>query len=386
MRTIARIVIVLAVVGLLTSSVAQEAEVPTLEQFGAKYLPTFSADFEWPDRDDKGYGPTLAWGGSYHLMALNGLYQVTGDTKYLDQALAFIETAFTKRDSDLAAKYPQRSYVDYYKHHPLKSWGKFRPEAGNSYMAFICNIGMPLYGMAEFVRIVREGGEKTAAYLQPANALVPMMEAAIEEFDVDWREGPEEGMGYYVMTRYEVAPNNISNGAGRGLFALYDITDKPEYLTKALKLARFFKSKLTHVEDGDYYLWAYEQYTPDGPPGSGEDISHAAVNAHFMYVAWEHGAAFDDTDMQRLARTFTHGFQPDAAGFSWNLGKPDNRSLSQSARWTFLARFDPAIERTYLEFVASRGEVGPAYPTLAAIAYSYIMRARQLRAQNQGAE
>jgi hypothetical protein len=380
MRAIAHVAIALLTAGLPVITAAQDLNPLTLEQFGAKYLPEFATDFTWPDRDYKGYGPTLAWSASYHLMALAGLYEVTGDTEYLEEALALIEAAFTRRDSDLAAKYPQHSYVDYFKHRPLRSWGKFRPECGNSYMALICNVGMPLYGMARCVRLIREGGEATAPYLQRANALVPMMEAAIAEFDVDWREGPAEGMGYYVMTHYQVAPNNISNSVGRALFALYDITDKPEYLIRATKLATFFKSKLTHVEDGDYYQWAYEQHTPDGPPGTGEDISHAAINAHFMYVAWEHGAAFDDTDMQRLASTFTHAFQPDATGgFSWDLGKPDRRNLSQSARWLFLARFDPAIEQSYLEFVASRGDIGPAGSTLAALAYSYLLRARHLR-------
>ena len=105
-----------------------------------------------------------------------------------------------------------------------------------------------------------------------------------------------------------------------------------------------------------------------------------------MYIAWEHGAAFDDTDMQRLARTFTHGFQPDAAGsFSWDLGKPGKANLSQSARWTFLARFDPTIEQRYLEFVASRDaiNISSATPTLAAIAYTYLLHARNLRRQDQ---
>jgi len=240
---------------------------------------------------------------------------------------------------------------------------------------------MLAYPMAEFVRIVRRGGAALLPYRGKAEGFLPKIEAAIGEFDGEWREGPEEGMGYYVFPGGAILPNNQMNAPGRALFVLGDLTGRREYRDKSRKLAAFFRSKLTHSAEKDCYLWAYSQGKPEGPPATGEDVSHAAINAHFAYVAWEHRASFDDTDMQRLARTVTRGLYLGNGQLAATLGgsKPNDSLTAQIGRWGFLARFDPEVERVICEYVAAHPTSGAFTGTTGALGYAYVLRAQGLR-------
>jgi len=382
----------LLAVAVLSSCVAQQTAAPTLEELGQMHVAKFMEGLKMADSDDTGYGNFLAWGMSYRMMTLNLLYEASGETQYLDKQLELIQQIFTKRDTDLAAKYnDQEKYKDAQRGRIMKCWGTGVYSKGE-YTCWAVHTGMVVYPMAEFVRIVRAGGEATASYAQQVAPYVPMMEEAVKEYDAEWREGPEEGMGYYLFPESttslsgQILPLNQMNAPGRALFALYDVTGKDEYREKAGKLAAYTNSKLTHVEDGDYYAWAYWAKVPDAP-GSGEDVSHAAINAHFMYLAWEHGASFDDTDMQRLTRTFTVGLYLGDGQFSGQVGRrqANDKYTGQLPRWCALARFDPLVEQYMLQYAGAHpeGQPGALSPTTGAMAYGYLTRARALREQDQ---
>ncbi len=388
MQTTSHIAVAVAALVFLSSCTAQQNTAPTLEELGGTYVQGFLGAVAMPKADDTGYGSPLAWGTSYAMMTLNLLYEATGDTQCLDKQLDFIGQIFTKRDCDLAAKYndPDK-YKDYQRSRVMKNWGTGAYSKGE-YTCWAVHTGMILYPMAEFVRIVRAGGDATATYAQQVEQYVPLMEQAIKEYDSEWRDGPEAGQGYYLFPEStsslsgKLLPLNQMNAPGRALFALHDITGKDEYKDKAEKLAAFTKSKLTHIEDGDYYVWAYWANPATAPPSSGEDVSHAAINAHFMYLAWEHGATFDNTDMARLTRTFTTGLYLGDGQFSSTVGgrKSNDKYTPQLTRWTFLARFDPAVEDYMLAYIGAhpQGQPGALGTVNAAMAYAYLLRARNL--------
>ncbi|HQK94853.1 MAG TPA: hypothetical protein PLD23_15190 [Armatimonadota bacterium] len=332
-----------------------------------------------PDMDADGYGE-LAWGVSYGMMALNVLYEATGDTRFLARQADLVERVLGKRDSNLAAAHGSEAYVDYQRGRVLRSWGTSHYSAGR-HTCWLVHAGMLLYPMAEYVRLVQAGGDRTRPWLDRARRVVPAVEETIAEFDAEWRDGPQPGQGYYVFPSGDLAPNNQMNAPGRALFVLADVTGKTEYRDRARKLAAYFRSKLTHVADGDYYIWAYSQQTPDGPPGRGEDVSHAAINAHFAYVAWEHGASFTDTDMARLARTLTHGLYLGGGEMAATLGgrEPNDDYTGQCGRWGFLARFDPLVETAIRDYIASHPRSGALSGTTGALGYAYLLRARGLR-------
>lgn len=380
-------VLLIAVSGLLAAAtcVPQNAvQATTLDEFGRLYsVSTYHTTVTFPSSDDAGYGSPLAWGTSYVMLTLNLLYEVTGDTAYLEKLLEIAEQAFRKRDIDLAAAAGnQARYTDYQRNRVLKAWGTGSYSDGK-YTCWAVHAGMVCFPIAEAVRLVRAGGEKTAAYSERAEALVPLIEEALTEFDAEWRDGPEAGQGYYVFPNGSILPLNQQNAPGRAFLVLAELTGKQEYRDKADKLAAFMKSKLTHVEDGDYYLWAYSPGSPTGAPGRGEDVSHAAINAHFIYLAWSYGSVFDDTDMARLTRTFTDALYLGNGQFSGTVGgtAANDKYTPQLPRWCALARFDPRVEQYMLEYVAAHPKDGPGAlgTTTGAMAYGYLMRARMLR-------
>lgn len=382
-------VLLIAVSGLLAAAtcVPQNAvTAPTLDELGRLYdVSTYHTAVTFPSSDEAGYGSALAWGTSYVMLTLNLLYEVTGDTAYLEKQLDLAEQAFRKRDIDLAAATGnQERYTDHQRNRVLKAWGTGSYSDGK-YTCWAVHAGMVCFPVAEMVRIVRAGGEKTAAYSQRAEALVPLIEDALSEFDSEWRDGPEPGQGYYVFPNGEILPLNQQNAPGRALFVLAELTAKQQYRDKADKLAAFMKSKLTHVTDGDYYLWAYYAKPPTAPPGRGEDVSHAAINAHFMYMAWSYGSTFDDTDMARLTRTFTDALCLGNGQFAGTVGgtAANDKYTPQLPRWCALARFDPRVEQCLLEYVGAHPKDSPGAlgATTGAMAYGYLMRARMLREQ-----
>jgi hypothetical protein len=361
---------------------------PTLEELGTIYdVGTYHQRISFPQSDDAGYGASLAWGTSYVMLTLNLLYEVTGDAAYLEKQLEFAEKAFTKRDVDLAAATGnQAKYSDYQRSRVMKAWGTGNYSQGK-YTCWAVHAGMICFPIARSVQLVRAGGQKTAAYSARAEALVPLIEEALREFDSEWRDGPEDGQGYYVFPNDTILPLNQQNAPGRALFVLSELTGKQKYRDKADKLSAFMKCKLTYIEDGDYYLWAYYAKPPTAPPGRGEDVSHAAINAHFMYLAWTYNSTLDDTDMARLTRTFTDALYLGNGQFAANVGgnKPNNSYTPQLPRWCALARFDPLVEQYMLEYVAAHPKEtdGALSDTTGPMAYGYLMRARALREQDE---
>jgi hypothetical protein len=343
---------------------------------------TLPATTRLPNMDDDGYGEQ-AWAASYWMAALNAMYQATGDLRYLDTQSRLITRLLARTDDKLAARYGPEKYTDYARGRVLCAWGTAH-YTGGKHTCWFVHAGMLTYPMADFVRIVREGGEKTARLKSRAEAFLPQIERIMAEFDSEWRDGPGPGMGYYIFPDSSIAallPNNQMNAPGLALFALSDLTGKPEYAAKARKLATFFKRALTHVEEGDYYIWAYSQGTPDGKPGEGEDVSHAAINALFMYVAWQHKTVFTDLDMQRLTRTVTKGLYLGNGQLAWTLGGRDSSDdyTREIARWLFLARFDPEVERIAVEYIAAHPEKGAIGGVTGAQGYAYLLEARKLR-------
>ncbi len=367
------------------SCVPQDAaDAARLDELGQVYgVSTYHDGVSFPSSDEAGYGSALAWGTSYAMLTLNLLYEVTGDTAYLETQLELAEQAFGKRDIDLAAATGNHErYTDHQRNRVMRAWGTGTYSAGK-YTCWAVHAGMVCFPVAETVRLVRVGGEQTAAYSERAEALVPLIEQAMTEFDSEWRDGPEPGQGYYLFPDGSILPLNQQNAPGRAFFVLAELTGKQEYRDKADKLAAFMKSKLTHVVDGDYYLWAYSPGSPTGAPGRGEDVSHAAINAHFMYLAWSYGSVFDDTDMARLARTFTDALYLGDGQFSGSVGgnTPNDSYTPQLPRWCALARFDPRVEQYMLEYSGAHPKDSPGGlgSTTGAMAYGYLMRARILR-------
>lgn len=285
-------------------------------------------------RDSRG---ELAWGESYRMMSYAAMYEATRDPKYLDRLALHFEAVLSVRDDRDGAEDVIRGRV-------LPAWGSTRYSKGKR-TCWIVHAGMITYPGAAFARLVREQRGLRARYGPKADEYLSAIEETVRAFDEEWRDGPGDGEGYYfgrALGRY--LPLNQQNALGRTLVQLHGATRKPVYLEKATKLARFFKRRLT-ARDNGAYDWAYWPPLDAKGPSSGEDISHAAINADFACLAHENGIVFTDEDMRHFADTFTKSISRGDNRFANTVsGAGDSgRYAGSVGRWLALAKYEPAV-------------------------------------------
>lgn len=326
--------------------------------------------------EEDGYGGA-AWSLAYAMSALNVLYEATGDRAYVDGAVRVATSLMDVRDHRLAERYGAERYADYLRGRVMKAWGTSHYDRGH-HTCYVVHQGMLLYPIADLVRLIRSGGKATEDLRRVADQLERQVREVVAELEPDWRSGPGPGMGYYVSPQGRVFPNNYQSAMGRVYVALGD----RESRNRARRLLKYIRSKLTLDKDRDCWLWAYSQNGPDGPAGVGEDISHAAITGHFLYLCWDRKVGFSRHDVERLTRTFTRAIHLGDGKMAGRLGvyQPgDPQFTAQAGRWAHLARFDVAVDkaiRTYIERADAQGAIsGPT----GALSCAYLARAERLR-------
>jgi hypothetical protein len=237
---------------------------------------------------------------------------------------------------------------------------------------------MLLYPIADLCRLIRSGGKATAKHRARASEMERQVREVVREFDAEWREGPGKGMAHYVGTDGKVLPNNYQSAMGRVFLALGDRASR----SRAAKLLACIRSKLTLDRDRDCWLWAYSQKGPDGPPGVGEDISHAAITGHFLYLCWERKSGFSQPDVERLTRTFTRAIHLGDGRMAGRLGSAEEGAseyTAQCGRWAHLARFDQAVEEAIRMYVEAHPATGSLSGPTGALGFAHLARAEKLR-------
>lgn len=330
--------------------------------------------------DEEGYG-NAAWSLAYAMAALNVLYEATGDKACMEGAVRVATSLMAARDDGLAARSGAERFTDVVRGRVMKAWGTGRYSDGK-HTCWLVHQGMFLFPIADLVKLIRTGGRTTAALRHVSDELDRQVREVVREFDAEWREGPGKGMGYYVDPRGKVLPNNFQSAMGRVFLALGDRASR----NRAGKLLRYIRSKLTVDKDRDCWLWAYSQPGPDGPAGKGEDISHAAITAHFLYLSWERKGGFSKRDVERLTRTFTRAIHVGDGRMAGRLGiyEPgDTQFTAQCGRWAHLARFDIAVEHAIRAYVAGHPTTGAIGGPTGALSFAYLARVERRREQDR---
>jgi len=315
-------------------------------------------------------GSYLAWSASYVWDAYITAYEVSGDTLWLDKLVRDFDAAFAVRDDVL-------KHADY-RGEVRPVWGTFG-YTGDEYHAWVVHNGWAAYQMLRFAKLVLRSPDLKVSYGAKAQEYVARLEETVTAFDDQWREGPLPGQGFYIFRedmpfdyRGRKMPLNQHNAMGLTLFLLADITGNESYFQKAAAMANYFRSVIKKLPNGSY-VWTYwgneNEVVAEAPAlisaavnstFSGEDISHAVINARFAYEAYLHDVAFTEDDMRAIARTVVENiWDVDSRGNSgvyWQMNRRGNRYtdgnlIHISRGWTFLAQFDPrvliAAQQTY---------------------------------------
>ncbi len=294
----------------------------------------------------KGYDnetATLAWGESYVMMSLASMYRATLDPMYLDRLAMHIDGVLTQRDD-------ARGLTDY-RGVSGACWRNLHYQPDNQAYCYVVHTGMLTYPMVEYARLVRRDGleEELApdgeSHGSKASRYITAAQQSVAFHEDQWNQA-----GYYIFrpdaTFLDYAgtdvPLNQSNALGRTLIVLYELTGEESYRQKAEALAVRFREQCTTGADGTL-LWNYwgGAYT-----GSGEDISHAALNVGFAVLAAQQGFGFSAQDMSAMARTFVERVYVDDATFSDRIGGGSTNGSSyrpQVGRWVILSPMRTSI-------------------------------------------
>ncbi len=250
-----------------------------------------------------------------------------------------------------------------------------------AYMGYMGIIYDPLIRFAEIVK----DDPKLIKLVPAADRFIKAAEETYQDAsDRLWRNGPNEGEGYYLTCeKGESFPaDNVGqpfNFLGKHVcveLALYRLTGKEEYLERSKRMINLFKNRLVYDVDKDLYVWNYwyEPMTTTGwspkdslsfnvyyfhPAPYVEDISHGTLDIAMVMAAHRMGIGFDKTDAQRFANTLLR-----------NVISADRTTTSRTVnglgeypayfpalhRWLELSEVDPNVYAVIREIYLNRKE------------------------------
>jgi|GEM_PF-3483330 len=325
----------------------------------------------WNDRLGKitNEDGSLAWLTSQDMLALARMFDLTGERWYLDWLGKYAEGTMQARD-DIAGKKDQEGRLD-------PGWGSTR-YGNQERRIYLVHSGLIVEATLEYVIRARkvEGIDSKSL-----DKLVERCRETLIYHDYQLDPGSPPGETAYLSGREEPdrkdtwQPYNRQNLLGRDFYLLYKLTGDESYRTRSEKLYTFFKH---HIEltPSDAYVWEYEPIRfAKGPiqVASCDDISHATYTIEPVIAAARENFVFQQTDIQRLANTFTKYIYVGDGVFQTSMGCRVNftpREMDRLYAWLPVSEADPRVywllHRFYLHNVAK--------PVPLAIAYFAIFR------------
>jgi hypothetical protein len=260
--------------------------------------------------------------------------------------------------------------------------------AASQFVVFSVHTGMITGPIAEFCRLVRDDkalkpryGAKSARYLEAVRAAVGVHDAEYGQNDA--------GEGWYFWPKGTPLPNDGCAMPHNQFLALAttqlhlsSLTGRPSYRDRAVRMLTTFRNDLT--VSGKSYVWRYwwtkgwvyqgyrqaddvSEWTPAYPAArQPEDNSHGAVDVEAALAGFRDGLVFDETDMRRLAATYTDNLMRHAADGVPHVAANVNGSGAvgsldrQAPRWVNLARWDERIF-THARDIINRMQPEPLY-------------------------
>jgi len=287
-------------------------------------------------------GGELAWGDSYLLCAWVEAFRATGNRAYLRRLTARFDEILLSRDD-------QRGVRDVFAGRVIAGWGSDR-YSGGRWHVWVVHTAMIVLGPARFARTVRGRRDLQAEFGAVAERYLTRIEECVRDANLWWRDGPAQDEGYYWGPAIQAPlPYNQQNAMGSVLLELHAATGNAAYRDRAARLARTFRRGLRVVAP-DRVEWSYRPVAPGETP-TGEDISHAAINAEFAALCMASRTVFTRADGSRFAGAWLRGVRrPDGSWAATVSGSGDGDAhLPHSAgRWLALCEVVPRRERDAL--------------------------------------
>lgn len=290
---------------------------------------------------------TLAWGESYVMMGYAAMYRATGDPSYLVSLAAHARSVLQHRDDVLGWKdYAGQS---------RPCWQSTKYSDDQEPFCWVVHSGMITYPMADLARLVGKDPALQALGVpwggtlgESSDAIVLKVDETVATHEFEWASGPASGEGHYIgdpsapvaSVKGKALPLNQMNAMGMTLAALAD-TGRAGAEAKAKQLCAYLRHRMTL--SGGRMVWTY--WGDAWASGSGEDISHGALNVEFASLCHARGWYFTQADMEAIARTLFENVHVDTDTAHDKVDGTGDGNTYRTAvgRWLTVAPFDPRV-------------------------------------------
>ena len=307
----------------------------------------------------------FAWQAHYWIRAYVSMAQASGETKYLDDAVALIDFVLSYRDDARQARgeidlLSQPYFIAplYYLNHRNQAAPGWRVFAfDREWRVQTLDDGQITQAIMRFADLTFSD-ERFLAYQTVAAAYIARVEETVNAHN-----------SLFVMNRFDDVPGSYyyPNPNGTGLYtgavpfnhsatmgATLLLLDKvkggvPEYRSKAEALLAYFKQHLRPAIN-NAYDWDYHLHDPlviSDAGSSDQDLNHAHVDLGFLVLAYHCGLSLSRQEMERFASTLTNNIYRGNGELAWSVNgiasDSKKRYWSVAFNWIDLAEFDHQV-------------------------------------------
>ena len=317
--------------------------------------------------DDR--GGVLAWIVHYWLRAWSRMAELTGQEKYLETAISFVDYMFDHTDEKRIAR---GDIAEAYIRDPggfqgTGTGGPFWKRGGE---ANALNTGQVSHGIMRFVDTLMENKERWPVYQDLAQRYFEGVKRAVDAFEPDWKTFGDAGSYYYrdsegsnVLGTTETAFNQTATMCAAHIY-LDKWQPDPARRDKVRRHLRYWLDHFITEQPDGTLTWPYIIHDKLQRT---EDTGHATVDVDFLVLAYRNG--FDELKpkhMDALAKTFaTRIWNEDGSLNTYIDGTTDpdyTEQFNAGFGWIELADQDPKIAemalKTFERFYPHTSEPG----------------------------
>ncbi len=321
---------------------------------------------------------TLAWKVSREAVALNEMFDVTGDAEYLERAWDFAVRAMQLRDDQTG--------LEDFSGEARPAWSSTRYGSGRR-TSFLVHSGLILQPILEtlaylegvLVPVVSSGATVQAGSSPGDAERRPVLAAAtpdarrellekcldtLRSYDDMFVSGPLENEGHYVHPVAAAHETRKAQPYNRVLVVAWDLwlagklSGDSSLVERSAQLSRFFQRRVQRQGEGAL-AWAYEPSYPDPVPRDQmlncDDVSHAYYTIEPVVKLARAGVVFDEEDLGGFAKTVTQGFyDAEFESFYTSIcGRKGffNAAIGNLPGWLCLAETDPEVHAVLEPFL-----------------------------------
>ncbi len=292
----------------------------------------------------------FAWIVHYWLRAFVVMADLTGEARYMDSAVSFIDVILDNTDEKRVAR---GEISGGYVRDPLylRRSGRGGPFWKRGDWASVLDTGQVIRGLMAFVDAVYRAPVRWAAYRAVADRAFAAAIRAADAFDNDWQVIGDTGAYHYrdsqgsgQLGTTRTAFNQSATMAAAQLM-IHAWRPDPGRLDKVRRLVRHWLADYAVEMPDGALTWRYILIPSNTDP---EDAGHATIDLNFLVAAFLSGRTdLTSIHMAGLAQTFRTRLYDGGTGLNRFVDGTTDADYAEHFNagfgWFDLARFDPKI-------------------------------------------